>query len=886
QDLHTAIANLEEDINSLSQKISDPTYGYAAGDLDRVSEDIANVSDIQTDMANWVRDHELPISDTDLNDLNSIISNLLSQLNSLNAVKNQVPNISPLTQGEIDTTIARLNDQIEELNPFTEPLEQFQSNLTTTSEIIRQLIREGEAVIPDLTPPPEIPTEILDSMLSSTDYVTVEGRYLSQLCDDLSKVPALGDGSDYWIDRKKEIDEILAEPPPPTSSQLNRLNAILNEANQAIQMLPPSDVVQFTQAEIEMYSALREEIQNAIDDFQHRANELANNLAAPNITEQRSKEHEEATFAVNNKWYDVIGLIADYSSMMTQVGLNDTFNLSALRSALVTATAVRTKIWDPKWEYNQADLKDLYAALNNLSGKMDSMMTWVEDPDLNISTSDRITLRNIISNLANSTTSAIQGTDDLVDLKPLTQEEIDNDNIQRDAWQHELHDVPGGIYPMMDTLTSYRNDLLTTSSGLQATTNIVNQQITVASSYVYLYQREIDGLITSAQAVSRGNPNARSQMNLFINQLRGMDANNLSDDDVNQINSIIAAINESSSGMPNFYQAQYWNEQISMLQDILSGIDDYNMSVSGLQQYIDGLDEDDPNKATLQAFLDHYNDRTAAFANAQEALEKAVTYSTERAYAVGSLPDLFKRAILEVYMPSQEKYLQSLADTLYFSNKGAQIGNQLLSDTIDFAGAGDNYGFTNFLQKTNAEFSGNFDTIEKELDTEKAQAAQDMQACDRAIADCKKYQQEVMDDPQLSDEQKQQIYDELQNYIDDLEASKTQISNLLNKLNQVTVLPGSDNDHFKLSGPYNELSSLESIVINGDPTLAPAATGGLVRIHTQIDATQKRYSDQSQNQQMILQMRMTQIQQEWTIVSTALQLLNQMYLTVAKGIYK
>ncbi len=37
---------------------------------------------------------------------------------------------------------------------------------------------------------------------------------------------------------------------------------------------------------------------------------------------------------------------------------------------------------------------------------------------------------------------------------------------------------------------------------------------------------------------------------------------------------------------------------------------------------------------------------------------------------------------------------------------------------------------------------------------------------------------------------------------------------------------------------------------------------------------------------MQLQMTMTEVQQEWTVVSTALQLLNQMYMTVAQGIYK
>ncbi|MBV8463798.1 MAG: hypothetical protein JO368_10920 [Acidimicrobiales bacterium] len=48
----------------------------------------------------------------------------------------------------------------------------------------------------------------------------------------------------------------------------------------------------------------------------------------------------------------------------------------------------------------------------------------------------------------------------------------------------------------------------------------------------------------------------------------------------------------------------------------------------------------------------------------------------------------------------------------------------------------------------------------------------------------------------------------------------------------------------------------------------------------------KTANEVSQSTQLQLELRMTEIQQEWTVVSTALQTLNQIYMTLSRGIYR
>ena len=79
-----------------------------------------------------------------------------------------------------------------------------------------------------------------------------------------------------------------------------------------------------------------------------------------------------------------------------------------------------------------------------------------------------------------------------------------------------------------------------------------------------------------------------------------------------------------------------------------------------------------------------------------------------------------------------------------------------------------------------------------------------------------------------------------------------------------------------------KLESEESNVVNGAGTDSGSALGNIGQNFT---TQSQNASNTSQTAQMQLQMTMTEMQQKWTVTSTALQIFNQMYMSVAQAIY-
>ena len=271
-----------------------------------------------------------------------------------------------------------------------------------------------------------------------------------------------------------------------------------------------------------------------------------------------------------------------------------------------------------------------------------------------------------------------------------------------------------------------------------------------------------------------------------------------------------------------------------------------------------------------------------------ENVGKSAAWGAAQGSFWGSLPNQFQKAIINHYMPQQEKYLMELAELLMFDNMGASIGNSLLNIITDFSAAATNFDFSNFLHGDGkGEFSGTPTQAQNQISKETSNAYKDKQEINNAINKIDSEIKNIENNKNLTASQKQDMISKLQGIKANLQVALGQVTDLYNLLKQLHVHPGSDSKHFKITGPSGwekSLSQDENLVINGDPKSKPP--GGLVQIASDVNTFQQTYSDQGQNQQMMLQMRMTEIQQEWTVVSTALQLLNQMYMNVAQGIYK
>lgn len=269
----------------------------------------------------------------------------------------------------------------------------------------------------------------------------------------------------------------------------------------------------------------------------------------------------------------------------------------------------------------------------------------------------------------------------------------------------------------------------------------------------------------------------------------------------------------------------------------------------------------------------------------KEHLGQAGAWGAGQSAGSGSLPNQFKHALLDHYLPTQEAYLFELANILMFDNFGASLGNVLLNMMTDFGSAANNFDFFNSLNASGDQYSGSYQAAIARRMKEMYQCDTDMEEIMKALMKIHFEINDINNNPNFTSAQKQQMIGQLENIQSNLETSLNQVGRLLSILGSISISPGSDDKHFKISGPkgwQEALSQQEGVVINGDPS--NPYPGGLVQTQGLVQNFQQTYSDQGQMEQMQTQLMMTELQQAVSIISTGLQLLNQAYLTVAKGI--
>lgn len=293
-----------------------------------------------------------------------------------------------------------------------------------------------------------------------------------------------------------------------------------------------------------------------------------------------------------------------------------------------------------------------------------------------------------------------------------------------------------------------------------------------------------------------------------------------------------------------------------------------------------------------------YGQSLARHEEVHNGLGRAAAHAAGKSNSAGSLPNQFKNAILGHYMPGQEAYLRQLAMWLFIDNMGAEMGNALLNLTLGFSESADKFDFRNWLHQTSkGDFTGNYDDAVNRYKQEVRDAKKALKQLENMIS---KIQSQIsrinqeLQNPNLSGKQRaalEKMKTSLENEANNAKVAEKQVNSLLETLSHIKITKSSRKGHFNITWTgdpkvnwLNQLGQRESDVINGNPKLKPP--GGLVKIASDLQAFQQKYADLGQNQQMILQMRMTEIQQEWTVVSTALQLLNQTYMTIAQAIYK
>lgn len=297
------------------------------------------------------------------------------------------------------------------------------------------------------------------------------------------------------------------------------------------------------------------------------------------------------------------------------------------------------------------------------------------------------------------------------------------------------------------------------------------------------------------------------------------------------------------------------------------------------------------NVAELDADLDVLNTDRANFKSMQSSLYLEQLQIQAQGLRSMPLPSAAAMVLVERFMPKEVEFLSQTKDLLYYSNLGSSVGNALIEAISYYVNGATYFNFASYVGQESAidpAFSGSVESARQKLNLERSQAAAYLENTKKAIQVIAEQTQRVQADTIITNEQRTRILDKLQKYLDNLRAVGASLVLLLNCLSRLIVVdnnqasPGT----FKVTGGdaqwQEQLETLEDTLISG--AVGSAVHGGMFPLQAMIQADQQAFADMGQNYQLELQMHLTSMQQEWTVVATSLQLLNQIYLNLSRSL--
>ncbi|MDD6309434.1 MAG: CT620/CT621 family type III secretion system effector, partial [Chlamydia suis] len=306
----------------------------------------------------------------------------------------------------------------------------------------------------------------------------------------------------------------------------------------------------------------------------------------------------------------------------------------------------------------------------------------------------------------------------------------------------------------------------------------------------------------------------------------------------------------------------------------------FQTKIDGLKQAYEDLD---PTKAS-------FNTSTGSQASLREKAVNSWVEST-------SLGSAFIHLILNTQIPKQENFLNPLIQEVNFNNVAANAVNDLLSITNNFSTSSVYYNLSSYLVESREGqnyFCGDFFEFLSALAKEREYIARDINSCYRAQAFGKALLAKVealATGNKVTAAQANSMRTQTNLYLSFIQIIVEQLAVLDSLLRSFYYNPLQkdgkyDANKYEIHGPtdwISTLASLEGYAANGFDKASPS--GGLGPMHTLVQTDQHDYLTQSQTQQLNLQNQMTNIQQEWTLVSTSMQVLNGILSHLAAEIY-
>lgn len=356
-----------------------------------------------------------------------------------------------------------------------------------------------------------------------------------------------------------------------------------------------------------------------------------------------------------------------------------------------------------------------------------------------------------------------------------------------------------------------------------------------------------------------------------------------------QVNLFDSSTNTNISGAnPLFFKEAI--EIVTTYGDIMSR-DDYSKVLKGME---DSVQE-------IQNKINEWTAQSAELTKQKQSLDPSQlnyfdTMNADKKTFVESSPlqTIYKSLMLDKYLPNQQRILETLGDQMIFSNKAARYMNRLINVITAFQTSDVYYSMTIYLRQMNLQDLP--DAIGKARDAfqkEGKRCATDRKRCQNAIEEIGKILEELKTDTEITTAQKRELRLKLKDYRAQLEMLLRNLDNLDCFLKHVNLDPEPNLDdvdtafvvkisNTEVPGYDRILSILESFVIEGGENAV--VSGGARQILQSMESTQQNYTTFNQNQQLALQLESAAIQQEWTMVSAALALLNQIFAKLIRRI--
>ncbi|WP_139413920.1 CT620/CT621 family type III secretion system effector [Chlamydia abortus] len=282
----------------------------------------------------------------------------------------------------------------------------------------------------------------------------------------------------------------------------------------------------------------------------------------------------------------------------------------------------------------------------------------------------------------------------------------------------------------------------------------------------------------------------------------------------------------------------------------------------------------------------------------QEHLERtspqALTTAPELAPVEGSIVNkmpfqsAFAYILLDKYIPAQETALYALGRELNLSGYAQNLFSPLLEVIKTFNSAPIIYNLGSYISQTSgtANFKFGYQMIVDRYEEELLQLRNDIKSAENAQALLKQISKNIQGNATLTDDQKKQLQDIVSGYDSELVIMLTQMKNLMLNLNSLIFIPGSNEYEasYKIMGSdfsIITLQDLEHKVVDGEIDIATGtAKGGLLNFFNTCLADVQNYGDLAQTHQLMLELQMRAMQQEWSLIAASLKLIHNVYRTL------